>query len=180
MRFILFLSFLVLSRESSSQADSLTVNFLNDVIQRSSDTSIIGYTKTIGYDYYAYVEARGFKKKVWDVQQHKYLLSLSKKERRSIHNQVLQKRSLEWSANLLPQFELIAPGESKVFIQNYPTRDIYQFTEPIFIRGGSLALILIKRHYPGNTRGYEEIAFYKKKKSGWVKLVVAERSDWGK
>jgi hypothetical protein len=165
--------------ESSSQVDSLTINFLNVIIQRNSDTSIVGYTKTIGYDYYAYVE-RYARKKIWDVHQRKYLLSLSKKERRSIEEQVLQKRSLEWPANLLPQSELIKPGTSNVYIKNYPTRDIYQFTDPIFIRGKSLALILIKRHYRGNTRGYEEIAFYKKSKSEWIKLVVAERSDWGK
>lgn len=179
VRLFVFIGLTLLCKISLSQEDSLTSSFLNAIIERTSDTSIVGYSKTIGYDYYAYVERYALKKRIWDVRKRKYLLSLSKRDRKSIQKQVLEKRNSEWGADLFNQSKLITPGQGDLYIKNYPTRDIYQFTVPIFFRKKSLALILLKRHYPGSTRGYEEIVFYERGKSGWVKLVTAERSDWG-
>ena len=162
------------------QSDTLTRNFLVNIIERATDTSIIGYTKTIGYDYYAYLPRFELSKgKVWDRESRKYVLRLSKKERQSIAEQVSEKRNLEWGDSLLPQSDLVTPGSSEVYIRSYPARHIYQFTSPIFIRNNSLALILVKHHYPGNKKGYEETIFYRKQGEVWHRIALLNRDEWG-
>jgi hypothetical protein len=180
MRSVLIIFLLLAENRSFSQNDTLVRNFLTNIIDRPTDTSIVGYTKTIGYDYYAYLPSFYLSNgKVWDRETRRYVLRLSKKERRSIKKQVLEKRSSEWGNNLFPNSDLVPPGKSETYIQNYPSRDIYQFTSPIFLRNNSLALILIKHHYAGNKKGYQETVLYSRQGKMWRRLAVIERDDWG-
>jgi hypothetical protein len=179
MRLFLMTILLFTAILSFAQVDSTTLNFLNKIIERTSDTSIIGYTKTLGSAYYDYVERYAFKKKVWDVFQKKNIFKLSKKDRESIRKQILMVKDLEWGPNLLFKSELFPEGEANNYYLKYPTREIYQFTVPIFIRNNSIALIMVKKHFPGNLGGSEEIAFYTNLPNGWTRLALVEKSSWG-
>jgi hypothetical protein len=180
MRGTLIIIFLLVGNTSFSQRDSLISDFLASIIERETDTSIIAYTKTIGYDYYAYIPTFFLSKgRVWDRETRRYVLRLSRKERRSIDEEVSKQRSSVWSDSLFPQSDLITPRSSEVYIRSYPSRHIYQFTSPIFFRNNSLALILIKHHYPGNQKGYEETVFYRKQGAVWCRIALIKRDEWG-
>lgn len=180
MRAFLIIICLLVGKISFSQRDSLISDFLASIIERETDTSIVGYTGTIGYDYYSYIPSFFLSKgRVWDLESRKYVLRLSRKERRSIDEEVLKQRSLVWSDNLFPQSELITLGSGESYIRGHPSRHVYQFTSPIFFRNNSLALILIKHYYPGNQKGYEEIVFYRKQGAVWRRIALVKRDEWG-
>lgn len=180
MKTVIVIFFLLVVKVSFSQNDSLVKNFLANIVERATDTTTIGYTKTIGYDYYAYLPLFELSNgKVWDRESRKYILRLSKKERRSIAKQILEKRNSVWGDSLFFQAGLISPGSSEIYIESYPSRHIYQFTSPIFIRNNSLALILIKHHYPGNKKGYEETVLYRWHGERWQRMALINRDEWG-
>ncbi|MCX6318581.1 MAG: hypothetical protein NTW29_14910 [Bacteroidetes bacterium] len=180
MRTVLISLFLLLGRATYSQNDSLISEFLTDILERENDTSIIAYTETIGSDYYDYLPHFFLSKgKVWDRETKRYVMRFSRKERRSIDEAITKKRDLLWSDSLLPQSELINPENNNSYIRDHPTRHIYQFTSPIFFRNNSIALIMIKHHYPGNKKGYAESVIYSRQGGVWRRFALIERNEWG-
>jgi hypothetical protein len=161
-----------------AQGDSTVIALLNNIIKREADTSIIGYTKTLGSEYYAYIERYAKKGKVYDRNSKKYVFSLSKKESELLRGQISTVRDHKWSTGLLPNAQLLIEGHSNEFFTTFPSREVYQFSVPVFIRNKTIALLLVKHHYPGNVKGKEEISFFQLVGNRWERIALLEESSW--
>jgi hypothetical protein len=169
MRAFTLTIYLLSANSLYGQVDSLTINFLNDILTRDTVTGLIVYTQLEGPSYLGpNVE---LKRKAGRAGNNKGQISLTNKEYKFIKRQWKSYKGFIWPDSLLNNSLRIEQDSVYNYLSADKKRNVYQFSKPIFIRNNSIALIHLTTLCCGQIYGSDHLVYFRKDNYGWKKWI---------
>lgn len=174
MKVIISIILLLVFNSLYCQVDSTTYQFLIDIINRKSDTTVLIYTEKIHPEMF---DNKPYLKKITksEIVDEKKLIKLNQREYKYIKEQWGQLKNHEWPANLFINSLRIKTDSLAEFLHQDRSRVVYLISKPIFIRNNSIALVHYSRLCCGGIYGPDEVIFYKKENDRWKKWVFVSQ-----
>lgn len=174
---IIFSTILVLfSNFSYTQDDSTTLKFLSQLVSRKHDTSSIYYTDKIDSGMYDHIIKKTLgRRKIRDIGGlNRDKLVLTKKEVDYLKQQLTSAKEKIWRDSLFINSKRISADSMASFLVQNRDSDLYQFSQPAFIRNNTIALFYVLHLCCGGIYGPVGLSFYRKNGTKWEMLLRIE------
>lgn len=176
MKAFLFIIFLLVSNLVFGQLDSTTFQFLNSVIRRKHDLSIIFYTDRVDSGMYSYMMNKSvIKRIITDIdKRNKDKLYLTSGEIKYLKQRLDSDNSQQWLEDLFINSKRITNDSVRSFLIEDRNRDLYLLSNPIFIRENTIALFYVAHLCCGGIYGPVDLSFYRKEGNKWLKWICVD------
>ena len=183
MKYTCFLLLFFMPAVIHAQSGKEGIQLIEYLIRQKQGTARIIYIDSIGWsNYIEFVKQKLAKRKLKGVGWKKSnSIVLTKTERAYIFNQLDAYKNQVWDDSLFIHSIRISENDCSRYLQQFALakqfgrvksgNQYWRFTTPVFIRGGSMALIGIV-YMCGGLCGEDELSFYKKTDSGWQRWVM--------
>ena len=157
-----------------SQSDSTTLNFLNDVVKRNSDSSLIYYTDKVDAGMYSYmIEKKLVKRRIKDISStNKANLTLTNFEITQLKQNLANYKFHQWPEKLFTNSKRISSDSTLSFLSNNKNNDLYLFSKPAFIRNNTIGLFYVVRLCCGGINGPVDLSFYRRENGKWQRWIT--------
>ena len=164
---------LLISILGFTQEDTTTLTFLNNVIIRKNDTSSIYYTDKVNAGMYDYMMKKSLvKRTIKDIgNATNDKLILTSEEVTYLKQHLITAKDKIWSDNLFINSSRISVDSTNSFLIQNRNRDLYLFSQPIFIRNKTIALFYEVHLCCGDIYGSVDLSFYKKNRDVWQRWI---------
>lgn len=158
------------------QEDTTTLHFLNNIIKRKSDTSLIYYTDKVDVGMYDYMMKKKLLKRHIKAigSTNKSTLTLTSAEVNQLKQSLAASKSHQWQEELFPSSKRISSDSTHSFLFSDRNKDLYLFSRPSFIRDNTIALFYVVHLCCGGIYGPVDLSFYRKENGKWQKWIMID------
>lgn len=176
MRALLTILSLTISFFSFGQEDTATLHFLDNIIKRKSDTSLIYYTDKVDAGMYDYMMKKQLLKKHVKAigTTNKATLTLTSAEINQLKKTLTTSKSHQWQEELFEGSIRIPSDSTHSFLFNDRNKDLYLFSRPAFIRNNTIALFYVVHLCCGGIYGPVDLSFYRRENGKWQKWITID------
>jgi hypothetical protein len=156
-----------------AQGDTATLDFLNHVITRKHDTSAIFYTDKVDAGMYDNMMKMSLSKRtikdIGNATNDK--LTLTSEEIAYIKEHLTTAKNKTWNDDLFTNSTRIPTDSSHSFLSQNRSRDLYLFSQPVFIRKNTIALFYVVHLCCGGIYGPVDLSFYRRNGKTWQRWI---------
>ena len=164
---------LLVSVAASAQEDSTLMEFLENVIKRKSDSSMICYTSKLHPGMYDFMmEKILIKRKIRDISKlNKDKFILTSQEIKLLKSDMTEAKEQTWKEDLFLKSKRIQADSIQSFLVSDQNKELFIFSKPSFIRNNTVAFFYVVHLCCGGIYGPVDLSFYKKETSGWKRWI---------
>jgi hypothetical protein len=158
------------------QEDTATLHFLNNIIKRKSDKSLIYYTDRVDAGMYDYMMKKQLLKSPIKAigSTSKSTLTLTSAEINQLKHSLTTAKSHKWREDLFSSSKRISSDSTHSFLISDRNKDLYLFSLPAFIRNNTIALFYVVHLCCGGIYGPVDLSFYRRENGKWQKWITID------